>query len=157
MPFMSISSSWNRWRAKKKAKARSDEIDKNIKQESQSFKRQYDVLLMSSYGRILIFLIYNHHLCKFADCIYPLGVTKSEAAASDLIKCMKTIHDGRSSDERAEFTYEKPADFRRVIWKNLLQNSRSVIMAMRSRYLGPTGRSNMVRYVFYNFAISCCM
>jgi hypothetical protein len=56
MPFMSILSSWNQWRAERKAKARSDEIDRDIKQESKSFKRHYaDVLLMSSYGRILIF------------------------------------------------------------------------------------------------------
>ncbi|KAF8460878.1 G-protein alpha subunit [Russula ochroleuca] len=116
MLFMSIFSSWNRRRAEKKAKAWSDEIDMNIEQESKSFKRQRDVLLMS--------------------------VSKSETAASNLIRRMKLIHNGRSNDELAEFTNKKPADFQRVIWELLLQNSRGAIVAMRSRNLGPTRSSN---------------
>jgi hypothetical protein len=52
---MGIISSWNRQLEEARAKARSDAIDLNIEQESKSFKRQCDVLLMSSYDRILIF------------------------------------------------------------------------------------------------------
>jgi hypothetical protein len=49
--------SWNLRRADENAKARSDEIDVNMEQKSKSFKRQRDVLLMSStlYAYILIF------------------------------------------------------------------------------------------------------
>jgi hypothetical protein len=61
---------------------------------------------------------------------------------------MKTLHDGQTNDnELAAFTYEKPTDFQRVIWKILLRNSRNVVMAIQSQNLGPARRSNKVRGV----------
>ncbi|KAH9988714.1 heterotrimeric G-protein alpha subunit, GPA3-like protein [Russula vinacea] len=115
---MGIISSWNRQLEEARARARSDAIDLNIEQESKSFKRQCDVLLMS--------------------------IPKSEFAASAFIRRMKTLHGGQTNDdEPAEFANGKPTDFRRVIWRILLQNARNVVMAIRSQNLGPTGRSNM--------------
>ncbi|KAF8463774.1 G-protein alpha subunit [Russula ochroleuca] len=89
---MRIISSLNRRWTEARAKARSDSIVVNIKRESKSFERQCDVLLMS--------------------------IPKSEVAASAFIRRMKALHDGQTNDdEPAVFTYEKPADFQRVIWR----------------------------------------
>jgi hypothetical protein len=101
--------------------------------------------------------MYNRHLYRLTDNIDLLGIPKSEFAASAFIRRMKTLHDGQTNDdEPAEFADGKYTDFRRVIWKILLQNSQRVVMAIRSRNLGLNCRSNMVSCVFYNFSISHC-
>ena len=101
--------------------------------------------------------MYNRHLYRLTNSIDLSGIPKSEFAASAFIRRMKTLHGGQTNnDEPTEFANGKPTDFRRVIWRILLQNARNVVMAIRSQNLGPTGRSNMVSYVFYNFFISHC-
>ena len=74
------------------------------------------------------------------------GIPESESAASAFIKRMKTLHEGHPRDE---LTYEQLVEFRPVIWRILLLNSRSIVRAIRSRNLGPARRSNKVRHVFY--------
>jgi hypothetical protein len=64
-------------------------------------------------NRIRVLILY-----RLADCIDLLGIPKSEVAASAFIRRMKALHDGQTNDdEPAVFTYEKPADFQRVIWR----------------------------------------
>jgi hypothetical protein len=142
---MSIFSSRNRRRAEKRAeeqaKARSDEIDMNIAEESKSFKQLYNVLLISSYAQFL-----SRYL---PDLLILSGIPESETAASTFIRRMKTLDGGHPRDEPAELTYEQLVDFRPVIWRILLLNSRSIVRAIRSRNLGPARRSNKVRRVFY--------
>jgi hypothetical protein len=135
-------------RAERQAKARSDEIDLNIEQDSKSFKRQCDVLLISSCPHLVM---YRQPLFTgISDCIYLSGIPESEAAASALIMRMKTLHDnGHPNDEPAQLTYKRLADLRPVIWKILLQNSRRIAMGIRSQNLRPVRRSNKVRFVFY--------
>jgi hypothetical protein len=59
---------------------------------------------------------------------------------------MKIVHDSYTHDELVK-------SFRPVIWKLLLQNSRSIVMAIRGRNIGPI-RSNedevsCLFYIFY--------
>ena len=127
---MSIFSSWNRRRAEKRAeeqaKARSDEIDVNIAEESKSFKQLYNVLLISSYA---------HFLSRYLpDLLISTGIPESESAASAFIKRMKTLHEGHPRDE---LTYEQLVDFRPVIWRILLLNSRSLLGLSGVEILGP--------------------
>ncbi|KAH9997005.1 guanine nucleotide binding protein, alpha subunit [Russula vinacea] len=63
-----------------------------------------------------------------------MSIPESEAAAFDLIKHTRIEHD--------TFTHEELANFRRVIRKILLRNSRNIVMAIRSQNLGSTCRSN---------------
>ena len=84
---------------------------------------------------------YIRHLYRHSDCADLLGIPESEAAAFDLIKHTRIEHD--------TFTHEELANFRRVIRKILLRNSRNIVMAIRSQNLGPTCRSNKVRCLFY--------
>jgi hypothetical protein len=84
---------------------------------------------------------YIRHLYRHSDCIDLLGIPESEVAAFDLIKHMRI--------ENYTFTHNELANFRRVIRKNLLRNSRNIVMAIRSQNLGSTCRSNKVRYLSY--------
>ena len=131
-------------RAEEQAKARSDEIDLHLKEEAKSCKEQCDVLLISSYPHI------GYHTpatcARHSNCV-DKGIPESEATAFALVKRMKIVHEA--------YTHEELTDFRPVIWRILLHNSRSVVMAMRSKNLGPVRRSNKVRSMFYIF-ISCC-
>ena len=67
---------------------------------------------------------------------------------------MKTMHDGHRHDEPARFNYEKLVDFRPVIWRILLQNSKSIVRAIRNQNIVPACRSNRVRHSFYTVSIS---
>ncbi|KAH9970774.1 G-protein alpha subunit [Russula compacta] len=93
--------SWKQRRMEKKAKilakAHSDTIDRQLEEESKNFRRQHNVLLIST--------------------------PKSEAEAFAMVKHMKVIHENYSSEELA--------DFRPAIWKILLENSRSIVQALR--------------------------
>ena len=75
-------------------------------------------------------------------CIDLLGIPESEAAAFALVKHMKIVHDNTH-------WHGVVVEFRPVIWKILLQNSRRIVMAIQSRNLGSIGRSNKVSCVFY--------
>jgi hypothetical protein len=44
--------------------------------------------------------------------------------------------------------YEELADFRRIIWKNLLEKSRKIVQALRDLGLEPVNDANKVRYHF---------
>jgi hypothetical protein len=57
---------------------------------------------------------------------------------------MKIVHDTYAHGELVEF--------RPVIWKSLLQNSRSIVMAIQSRNLGPIRRSNKVSLRILHFS-----
>jgi hypothetical protein len=87
-------------------------------------------------------LVYRH-----SDCIDLLGTRESEDKAFAQFKRMEMIHGG--------CTHEKLASFRPVIWKILLKNSRSVVQAIRTRYLGTLRRANDVRFVICTISISC--
>ena len=81
------------------------------------------------------------------DCVdLLLGIPESEATAFALVKQMKIA--------LGAYTHEEIADFRPFIRKIFLQNSRRIVMALRSRNLGPARRSNKVRRVFYTFTVS---
>ena len=80
------------------------------------------------------------------DCVNLLGIPESEATAFALVKQMKIA--------LGAYTHEEIADFQPFIRKIFLQNSRRIVMALRSRNLGPARRSNKVRRVFYTFTAS---
>jgi hypothetical protein len=58
---------------------------------------------------------------------------------------MKIAHD--------TYTHGELIEYRPVIWKFLLQDSRSIVMDIRSRDLRPIRRSNKVSCVFYIFRL----
>ncbi|KAI0277585.1 G-protein alpha subunit [Russula aff. rugulosa BPL654] len=63
-----------------------------------------------------------------------MSIPESEAAAFALVKRMKFAHDIH--------THRELIEFRPVIWKLLLKNSRSIVMTIQSRNLGPIRPSN---------------
>lgn len=126
------------------------EIDLNLdKQEWKSFKRQCNVLLISSCPLLL------RQSYRIADRVYLPGIPESEVAAYVFIKRMKTLHDSRPNDEVAQFTNQKLADFRPVVWKILLMNSQSIARSIQSRKVGSLCHSNKVRYMSCSFSIFC--
>ncbi|KAI9431935.1 G-protein alpha subunit [Lactarius indigo] len=62
------------WRVKKRAKTRSDEIDRQIENESIAFKRTYDVLLMGSYS----FDLETSAIGRQMKIIYQDGYSREE-------------------------------------------------------------------------------
>ena len=69
-------------------------------------------------------------------CIDLLGIPESEAAAYVFVKRMKIMH--------CPYTPRELVEFRPLIWKRLLQNSRIIVMGIRSRNLGPISSSSEV-------------
>jgi hypothetical protein len=63
-----------------------------------------------------------------------ISIPESEATAFAFVKQMRIAF--------GAYTREELADFRPFIRKILLQNSRSIVMVLRSRNLAPTRRSN---------------
>jgi len=109
--------SWKQRRAKRRAelraRARSDEIDHQLQEQSKDFRQkpQHNVLLIST--------------------------PESEAEAFALVKQMKLIHEDYSNEELA--------DFRPVIWRMLLETSRSIVKTLHSikpRHTGRATRAN---------------
>ncbi|KAH9966194.1 G-protein alpha subunit-domain-containing protein [Lactifluus volemus] len=101
--------SWTERRAKRRAQARSDKIDRRIGEERMTL-----------------------HLQPRAEVLF-IGTDTSEVSA--LIKHIKFAHgNGYSSKELA--------DFRQIIWKNLLEKSRGVVQALRTFDLEPTNHAN---------------
>jgi hypothetical protein len=84
---------------------------------------------------------YIRNLYRHSDCVYFPGISESEPAAFDLVKRLRIEHWGPITDEEL-------ANFRRVIRKILLQNSRNVVMAILGRNIGPTCRTIKVRCLF---------
>jgi hypothetical protein len=84
---------------------------------------------------------YIRDLYRDSDCVDILGIPQSEAAAFNLVKQMRVEHWRPNTDEEL-------ANFRRVIRKILLRNSRNVVMTILSRNLGPTCRPIKVRCLF---------
>ena len=78
---------------------------------------------------------------RHSDCVDFIGIPESEPAAFDLVKQLRIEHWHPITDEEL-------ANFRRVIRKILLQNSRNVAMAISSRNLGPTCPPIKVRCLF---------
>ncbi|KAH9970775.1 G-protein alpha subunit [Russula compacta] len=70
--------------------------------------------------------------------ILLISIPEYEAAAFTLIKQMKLIHDGCALEDLA--------DFRPVIWKILLENSRSFVQAIQTQNLRPAGSANIVHW-----------
>ena len=84
---------------------------------------------------------YIRDLYRDSDFVDILGIPQSEAAAFNLVKQMRVEHWRPNTDEEL-------ANFRRVIRKILLRNSRNVVMTILSRNLGPTCRPIKVRCLF---------
>jgi hypothetical protein len=72
-----------------------------------------------------------------------------EAEAFDIVKHMKIVNHPYTSDF-SEAT-DEPSDFRSVIWKNLLENSRDMVGALRKLNLDHARRSTKVRLLLYTF------
>jgi len=98
---MNVVAFWKERRAEKRArrlaKAQSDEIDRQLVEESKHRRQRHDILLISA--------------------------PACQAEAFAIVKHMKVVHD--------DYTLEGLADFRPVIWKILLENSRSAVQAVR--------------------------
>jgi len=54
----------------------------------------------------------------------------------------------------SDYGNEELANYRPVIWKVLLENSRGVVQAIRTQSLRLASRTNTVRCVFYAFCLS---
>jgi guanine nucleotide-binding protein G(i) subunit alpha len=81
-------------------------------------------------------------LGRLAD-LNPPGNNASEESA--IVKQMKISHGG--------YTCEELADFRQIIWKSLLENSRNIVQALRTFDLEPVNHANRVRRFFYTFSV----
>lgn len=120
---MNILSFWKRRlaerRAARRARAQSKKIDRRLQDESkQSKQRPHDILLIGSCFSSSRFLPVVR-----TDCVDSTGTPGSEAAEFALVKRMKLVHD--------DYTTEQLAGCRSAIWKILLENSRTIVHALR--------------------------
>ena len=73
-------------------------------------------------------------------CVNSTGAPGSEAEAFAIVKYMEMDHD--------EYTLEGLAEYRPVVWKILLENSRSIARALRRRNLKRANRAAEVCCLF---------
>jgi hypothetical protein len=74
--------------------------------------------------------------CGAHDAVDFPGAPGAEGEACDFVKRMKTI-DGSYTDEAL-------AEFRQLIWKNLVENSRDIVHVLRKLNLDLANRSTKV-------------
>jgi hypothetical protein len=135
---MKILASWKQLRverrAKQRAKARSDEIDRQLREESKHCaigqRQQHDILLIGS--------CFPSSAISATDVVWAQGTPGSEAEAFAIVKHMKIIHDDCLSEQLL-------AEFRLVIWKTLLENARDIVLVLRRLNLEYANCSTKVR------------
>jgi hypothetical protein len=66
------------------------------------------------------------------------GIPGSQAKAFAIVELMKNVHDAYACDNLK-------AKFRPVIWKNLLENSRNIVWALRKLNLDHANHRTKVR------------
>lgn len=130
---LGISASWEEWRAAKRAKARSDDIDRQIKEEDKTFKK-CDVLLMGSWPFTVSGITWTDFVLA--------GVNGPTTLA--LFRQMKILYnDG--------YSHKELVDFRLSIWRYLLETSRRIVQDLRNVGLEPANHANKVRLFLFRF------
>jgi hypothetical protein len=122
-------------RAEKLAKAQSDEIDRQLRTEwkRRVSGKQHDILLLGScFPSFTIQVMY-----ELTGSILT-GILGSQEKAFAMVERMKNAHDPYACDNLK-------AKFRPVIWKNLLENSRDIVWALRKLNLDHANRRTKVR------------
>jgi hypothetical protein len=124
-------------RAERLAKARSDEIDRQLQEEclaNREQPKQHDILLLGScFPSFLIQVIVRADWVNFDS-----GIPGSQANAFAIVDFMKNVHDPHACDNST-------VKFRPVIWKNLLENSRNIVWALRKLNLDHANHRTKVR------------
>lgn len=149
----------------RRAKAHSDVIDLQIKEDSKRLQRKCDVLLMGSSVLSIQFHMpdrFRTELLYRVDCFsFPTTPSLSTNIActnmltsyadsdfillgcndhdiSTIVRQMKIIHG---------YTHEERIGFRPTIWKDLLETSRRIVQVLRSLHAEPGTHSSEVRFV----------
>jgi hypothetical protein len=110
------------------------------------------VVRVGIYPRIAFTLLASIFFdAKYAMRIYAHGVIpplgSGESGKSTIVKQMKIIHQNG-------YTREELLSFRPLIWKNLLESARDVILALSKFNLEPITPANKVRLVLISSAVS---
>ncbi|KAH9170056.1 G-protein alpha subunit [Lactarius sanguifluus] len=129
---------WKELMAAKRAKARSDEIDLQIEEDSKRYKRTCAVLLMGLY----LVLHINVNINPWTDCVVALGLNDPDMSA--IVKQMKIQHG---------YSCEELLDFRPSIWRYLLETSRRIVQDLRNSGLEHTTHVNIVRISYPTFSV----
>ena len=123
---------WQRRQAIERAKARSDEIDRNIEEDHKTLKRTCKVLMMGSRSLVLCYIL-SLRLMFF----FPLGINHPNICM--ITRQLKMSQHGYSREELLEF--------RLSIWR-YLETSRRVVQDLRNSGLEPATSANKVRFFF---------
>lgn len=113
-------------------KARSDEIDKQIEEDSKRYKRECKILLLGAFLRPSFYSLLRLMVIN-PSCSTGSG----ESGKSTIVKQMKIIHqDGFSQAELLAF--------RPIVHKNILDSAHAVVLAMRKIGVDCSGYGNRV-------------
>ena len=115
-------------------KAKSDEIDRILEEDCQQFKKELKILVLGSS---------SWPFPSAAATTHPLSSGLGESGKSTIVKQMKIIHQGGFSDSEL-------ADYRPVVYKNVLASAQQVVIYMKKIGLECVIHSNRVR-----FSLSC--
>ena len=131
---MNILASWKQRRADKRAerraKARSDEIDRQLMEERKCRGQQRDILLIGSCSLSFAILA----VVRGGSLSVSTGTPGSGAESFAIVKCIKLILD--------DYANEQLIEYRPFIWKTLLENSRDMVQALRNSEAGNVERAN---------------
>jgi hypothetical protein len=129
-------------RAARWAKSQSQKIDRRLQAESKHDKqRPHDILLIGSCAPF-----FTTFAVVRTDCVDSTGTPGSEAAEFATVKRMKLVHD--------DYTTEQLAGCRSAIWKILLENSRTIVHALRHIDPEHMHSSTKVRSFLYPLSVA---
>ena len=128
---LGISATWEAWRAAKRAKARSDEIDRQIREEVKTF-RTCDVFLMGSWPFTMSGMTWTEFVLA--------GINGPTMLA--LFRQMKILYDDG-------YSHEELLGLRLSIWRYFLETSRRIVQDLRNEGLEPANHANKVRCFFF--------
>lgn len=113
----------------REAQQRSQEIDKQIEEDSRKFKKECKILLLGTSP--LISCRPSHPL--LTPCLPPLSLSfpafiastgSGESGKSTIVKQMKIIHQNG-------YNKEELLTYRTTIYRNLLESAKNILLAMR--------------------------
>lgn len=112
----------------KEAAQRSQQIDRQIEQDSKKLKKECKILLLGTSAL-------SHPILHY---FIPRHLGSSESGKSTIVKQMRIIHEDG-------FSYETKLSYREAIYSNLLESAQAVAAAMHKFKVEPADPSNAVR------------
>ncbi|KAH8110409.1 G-protein alpha subunit [Phellopilus nigrolimitatus] len=116
-------------------KERSEEIDRQIEEDSRKFRKECKILLLGAFSLQSSIPFRREPAADRAPPRAPPG--SGESGKSTIVKQMKIIHQNG-------YTRDELASYRLTVYRNLLESAQAIVLAMRKLSVDPVLPANRV-------------